>query len=293
MKIQTFSIVVGGPACNAHCPYCVSKMTKGCEHKEIHVENINMRNFRKACNFAKMSGVSTALLTGVGEPTLYKSHIEAYLKVLKEFDFPFVELQTNGIELTRLDGGKDTHKWYDLKDWYDYGLTTVSLSCVHYEDNRNKEIFGDKWASLSDNIKLLHRNGLSVRVSCVMLDKYIGSIDEVHGMIDFCRKNNVEQLTVRPVTAPEDSENQDIRNWVYNNKLQASNYEKVQNHFHDYGFLLLDLAHGAKVYDYYGQNISVNSCLTHSPNLDEVRQLIFQPDGHIRFSWTHAGAILI
>ncbi len=27
MKIQTFSIVAGSEACNARCPFCISKMT--------------------------------------------------------------------------------------------------------------------------------------------------------------------------------------------------------------------------------------------------------------------------
>lgn len=31
MKIQIFSIVVGGKKCNASCPYCVSKMTEQSE----------------------------------------------------------------------------------------------------------------------------------------------------------------------------------------------------------------------------------------------------------------------
>lgn len=48
MKIQTFSIVVGGSKCNAKCPYCVSKLTG----KEGLCEEINLRNLHKACKFA-------------------------------------------------------------------------------------------------------------------------------------------------------------------------------------------------------------------------------------------------
>jgi hypothetical protein len=36
MKIQTMSLVVGGDSCNAHCPYCVSRMTGlPCKNNEI------------------------------------------------------------------------------------------------------------------------------------------------------------------------------------------------------------------------------------------------------------------
>ena len=50
MKIQTFSIVVGGKKCNAKCPYCVSKMT-GDEGLCGDGGKLNRRNLRKACEF--------------------------------------------------------------------------------------------------------------------------------------------------------------------------------------------------------------------------------------------------
>ena len=101
MKIQTFSVVVGGAKCNAKCPYCVSKLTgcmDGVKEDQKPME-INKRNFHKACNFAKQSGVSTVLLTGKGEPLIYHQHITRYLEMIENWQFPFVELQTNGILL--------------------------------------------------------------------------------------------------------------------------------------------------------------------------------------------------
>ena len=90
MKIQTFSVVVGGPSCNAKCPYCVSKLT-GCTNG-VRVGQkamqINKRNFNIACNFAKQSGVSTVLLTGKGEPLLYLEHINRYLEMIASHNFP-------------------------------------------------------------------------------------------------------------------------------------------------------------------------------------------------------------
>ena len=38
MKIQTFSIVAGTEACNAKCPFCVSKMTPNCGISNKKVE---------------------------------------------------------------------------------------------------------------------------------------------------------------------------------------------------------------------------------------------------------------
>ena len=60
---------------------------------------VNWRNFRIACRLAERCGVTTAMLTGKGEPTLFPEQITKYLEVLGEFRFPLVELQTNGIRL--------------------------------------------------------------------------------------------------------------------------------------------------------------------------------------------------
>ena len=280
MKIQTFSVVVGGKKCNATCPYCVSKMTGD----DGICEEINFRNFRKACQFAGNSGVTTVLLTGKGEPTLYPDLITKYLEEILHH-FPFVELQTNGIALPELDEY--------LKVWYDLGLTTISLSCAHWEDAKNKEILGNNYDSLEKYIKICHKNKLSVRVSCVMVDNYICTVESVSEFAIRCKDWDVEQFTVRPVSMPAENDNREVANWVRNNWIYPCTQTKIDDYFDNNAVLLLKLAHGAKVYDYEGQNISINNCLTENTNPDDIRQLIFFPDGHLRFSWVYSGAILL
>ena len=70
MKFQTMSLVAGTPACQAKCPFCVSKMTVP-QDKTLGSTNINGRNLKKGLLFAERSGVTTVLITGKGEPTLY------------------------------------------------------------------------------------------------------------------------------------------------------------------------------------------------------------------------------
>ena len=96
MKIQTFSIVTGTAACNACCPYCISKMTpkQGIAFEE---PKVNWRNFNIGAKLAKQSGVTTAMITGKGEPTIFPEQISRYMDELQKYDFPFIELQTNGI----------------------------------------------------------------------------------------------------------------------------------------------------------------------------------------------------
>ena len=77
MKIQTFSVIVGSNACNAHCPFCVSRMTPNA--LEAKPTEVNWRNFDVAVRLACRAGVTTAMLTGKGEPTLWPDLIDKYL----------------------------------------------------------------------------------------------------------------------------------------------------------------------------------------------------------------------
>ena len=97
MKISTLTVIVGTTACNAKCPYCVSKMTPACG-VDTPCEP-NYRNFGIACRFARDAGVSTVLLTGKGEPTLSPDSVTYYVDRSHDSGFPFIELQTNGIRL--------------------------------------------------------------------------------------------------------------------------------------------------------------------------------------------------
>jgi len=280
MKIQTMSIVVGTEACNAKCPFCVSKMTG-----KYDLPIPTFKNFDKACQFAKDSGVSTVLLTGKGEPTLYPSHITTYLHSLERYKFPFVELQTNGIILN---DGLPTTLWNQL------GLSLICLSLVHYEQKKNKAIYGKSY-DLAEKIKWLHSQGFSVRMCIMMLKDYVDNMEEVWKMIDFCKTNEVEQLTIRAVEQPAVSADKTISDWVTANSPDRAEMERVELTLHDKGSLLMELPHSAKVFDVEGQNVCFSTCLTIRPQegTDNIRQIIYYPDGHIRYDWRYKGAILL
>ena len=291
MKIKTFSIVAGSEACIARCPFCVSKMTptQGITTKE---PEINLRNFHIAAKLAKQSGADTAMITSKGEPTLFPDQVSKYIDALKDYDFPFIELQTNGIPLA------EDHERYDkfVKEWYDAGLTTVAISIVHYDAEKNRQIYlpyKREYIDLPGFIDYLHNEGLSVRLGCVMLDNHIDSPSELEKLVDFAIKNKVEQLTIRPVNKPGHSRNQEVYDWTLNNYLPEKKLEDITGYLNDNGIRLLDLPHGGTIYDLHGQNVCLTNSLTRNDDPENMRQIIFFPDGHIRYDWEHTGAILI
>ncbi len=290
MKIQTFSVLVGSKACNARCPYCVSKMTPAQGIGLIKPE-VNWRNFKVGCRLAKDAGVSTILLTGKGEPTLFPGEIADFLKYLYPYNFPFLELQTNGIAISQ---NPEKYGSY-LAQWYELGLTTVAISVVHYDNAENQKIYQPDGAylDLPSLIFFLHSAGLSVRLTCMMLKGMIDNVVEVRNFINFAKDNKVEQLTIRPIEAPKRSEDAEVAQWAANHRPETENLLEIGKWIEEKGEPLLHLAHGAVVYDVDGQNVCLSNCLTSNVSPDEVRQLIFFPDGHLRYDWQYPGAILL
>jgi len=303
MKIQTYSVLAGTKACNGHCAFCVAKMTPGFNIPQEKTEvqwtppnkfkepGINWKNFEIGCKFAAKSGVSTVLITGKGEPTLYPHQIIDYLRHLKNYDFPFIELQTNGIALFQ------EYEAYasQLKQWRELGMTTVAISLVHYRRSKNKEIFqpNGEYMNLRELISNLHSIGFSVRLSITMIKDYIDNVYEVKNLVSFAKSNGVEQLTIRPVEQPKKSENPAVYDWVSKRKLSENQIYNIKSFLEKEAKELLRLVHNAAVYDLYGQNICFTNALTISASPEEVRQLIFFPDGHLRYDWQYPGAILL
>jgi len=299
MQIQTFSVLAGTAVCEAKCPFCVSKMTPECG-VTTQKTGINWDNFDDACRFAANGGVSTMLITGKGEPTLSPEHISEYIERGKKY-FPFIELQTHGMNIEELASNCTLQKWREL------GLNTICVSCVHWLQERNKAIYSSNYRDLEGVIFLIHHNKMSARLGCVGISGYVDNIKDLLDFVIFCKKNKVEQFTWRPVSNDinvaelgewkDDTKEERRKRNVYENTnallVPDENKKKIEDYFTVNATLVLELMHGAKVYSYKGQNVSISTCLTHKPDPTQIRQLIYFPDGHIRYSWTESGAIIL
>ena len=291
MKIQTFSIVAGSEACNAQCPFCVSKMTASLG-VELPEPAVNWRNFKIACRIAKQSGVNTAMFTGKGEPTVFPKQITRFLDEMAEFAFAPIELQTNGILISEKSEKYHGH----LKDWYDRGMTTIAVSIVHFDPEKNRQIYvphKKSYIDLSGLIKFLHDCDFSVRLTCILCDRFIDSKEKLQTLIKFAQEQGVEQLTVTPVNKPDQTDNTEVWEWTNSHHLADNQKTDIMNYLENHGTRILKLSHGAIVYDINGQNVCMGNCLNVNPDTEELRNLIFFPDGHLRYYWQYPGSIII
>jgi hypothetical protein len=237
---------------------------------------VNWRRFEVAKKLAK--NCDTVLLTGVGEPTLYPGLIDEYLERLQEF--PIVELQTNGTRIGEQIGYKT------LGRWQDHGLELISISITHYDPLQNARLMGisplyNFW-SVVNRCNVL---GFSVRLNCTLLKDGIDTVEKIQSLIDSCRETGVAQLTIREVAVPMNTEGP-IAQYC------RSQYAGVLAAFEpNCGVLLRELPHGGRIYDVDGQNVCISNCMTTDPK--ETRNLIFFPDGAIRYDWQHKGARIL
>ena len=307
MPVTTFSIVVGTEACDGRCQFCVSAMTgygtlPACR-------KINERRFAKAARLAQIGGTTTVLFTGKGEPTLYPDEITEYLRLLGPWRFPFVELQTNALRIGRLAAGQSAGNLTreTLETWLSLGLNTIAISVVGVKPEHNGRVYTDNYPDLSGTIGFLHDLGFSVRL-CVMLHKgFVDGPAGVEEVVEFCKRNSVEQLTIRPIRRPSRSASGKHAEYTRRNGLTNRHMRTIRRWLdgpwwrlwwrRGRGSKVLTLRHGdralAPVYDVDGQNLALADCLTVNSDSEAIRTLIFYSDGRIAFDWQYQGARLL
>jgi len=317
MEVFSFSCAIGESKCNCACPGCVARMTA----PPPPCKSPSYRNLKKGCQMALVGNASTILFTGKGEPTLYPDLMTEHLEVLnwmapylgaasffkppqwllnlyelisrrkrQTFDklpFPFADLQTNGIELMNMER--------ELKHWYKLGLSLVCLSISHWEDKENTQLMrANKQMNIFDTVGYLHDLGYAVRINVTAQKGGVENLDHVEHMVELCKKHKVEQLTIRDLTTPDDDEtfNPRVTKWVKEHQVNID--EPLRKHLegHPLAKPFRQLSHGATVFDYKGQNLTANNCLTTSQKPDEIRQLIYI-NGRLTTDWKYVGAILL
>lgn len=296
MKIQTLSIVVGTRACDARCPFCVSKMT-GFDSLPPPGGSVNWLNFCKACRLAQIGETTTVLLTGKGEPTLYPEEIGNYLEALKPYGFPLIELQTNSIAIGRLASGQESRvpglSKSTLRQWQIDGLNTVAISAVDVDREVNAGVYGPDYPQIDQVADYLHELGFSVRLCLMMMCNGIDSPEKLFEALDFCRTAGIEQITARPIRRPRTSQNDQAARYIAERGLAPDEEALIRDWTEQNGTRLMSLMHGAVVYDICGQNFCLSDCLTVGPANNDLRSLIFYSDGRLAYDWQHDGAVIL
>jgi molybdenum cofactor biosynthesis enzyme MoaA len=282
MRFHTLSVVVGGLACNARCPFCIASMTPA-SGLTLRATPPDLEAMDGAFRLARESGVTQVMLTGKGEPTLWPDHITAILGGLAPFSFPRVDLQTNGIAIA--DGRVTDQR---LTRWRQLGLSLVAISVVHREPEPNRAVYLPYRSSYIDLPALIERlrgHDFRVRLSVVLADGLVDDEDDVAAMIAFAHAHDVEQLTLRPVNAPADSRSPQVAAWVADRALPAAREKRIADALATHP-IVERLPWGGIVRDVDGLSVCLTNSLTRDDPMHHAgRQLIAYPDGSVSTSW--------
>ena len=112
-------------------------------------------------------------------------------------------------------------------------------------------------------------------------------------MIKQAGKWGAEQLTLRKVAAPENSQNTAVYSWTKAHELSQASLDDIENFLLKNGHKIASFDYGGAIYDVDGQNVCFTNALTLNKNSENFRQAIYFPDGHVRFDWQYKGAIII
>ena len=278
----TFTILAGNRNCPNSCPICISKMTPYHQIEHEYIEP-NWVAFRKAMDIALHYKAYIILISGKGEITLYPAQVTKYLLEMKDYPFGRIEIQTEGSTLL----ANPLYKEF-LTVWKDLGLDVVAVSIYHYNSDLNSKAFqprsGNHW-NLEDLIDLIHDSGLKVRLSCVLMKDYIDNVSEVQNLIKYAKDKGVFQLTLRNVGVPNNPLNTIVSQYVEDHTIDTAMFESIYDYLERNGKLCDIHPYGARVYEVDGQNVCLTDCLTDDMGEDEIRSLIFFPQGWLTTSW--------
>ena len=155
-------------ACNANCAFCIEKggyCPDGKPVKELALETLN-------------SDADTVLILG-GEPTLYP-HLAEYLFLIRPWK-KNIYMTTNGSLLK--DGLTEAIAPY---------LDGINISIHHHQEDRNDEVYNREgfhvsFDALSEAIKTLHANGVTVRINTNLVKGMLDNLDDVNAMVAMAR----------------------------------------------------------------------------------------------------------
>lgn len=301
MRAQSFSIQVSDrERCTAGCRFCISRTTPGTADVERAVKTCNMDRLRVGLGYAQQLGASHAILTSRADPTQEdETYLVDLVRTAREY-LPLVDMHTNGLLLLK---GRKANL---LKKLVNAGLTMVTFSIAHHDNETNKDLMLQK-ESAASLIKHARELGLLVRVSLVINKQ---GVVNTTGLIEYIRELGnlgAQMVVVREVWRPEvyGAWNQEVYDWNHDNwvdiaPLQSDFSILAEDRDNPYGiregnplpwgtpvFLV------AGIFDEQSHGVNVTFARCEEANAGTVmKSIVHKPDGHGYRNWDHNGDIL-
>jgi len=273
IKAQNLTISIPNKGCDKNCPYCISRMTTA---QDTNFD-LMLRNVKKVCTLARAAEVQSVLFTGKGEPMLNYDNICALSPYFK--DWP-MEIQTNGLMLAT------SYENILIERLFEWGFDIIAVSV---DQDSLFNFFEEK-----DLFKRIKKNGMNSRIT-VNVTKDLDRYSNFENLIDYCKKNQVAQLTIRKIVAPDNYHNSEVAAWIQANTSD----EQYKQLIYQAIAAMRDakpirrLNHGMIIYDYKDVSFTHSDyCIQEESQETDTRSLIFQENGHLYTHWNSEASIL-
>ena len=270
MKAHNLTVSVPADVCDKNCSYCISNITWRAIPDRVLVQ----RNMEKVKRTADQAGVDNVLITSKNEPF---QNYDGLIWTLNKFSDYHLELQTNGIKFNR-------HPESACRDLYKAGLNVMAFSI-------------DKIETLEEYAKgfeVINNHKMITRV-CINLTNMITDHFTFDRIVDILIKvENIHQVLFRKISYPThaDRENPYVK-WIDKN-VNPVQYDRLAKQMlvRDLRKLYVIPQTGVTTYSYKGMSVCFSDyCIQECNQMDDVRSLIYQDNGHLYTNWDDPASV--
>lgn len=270
MKAHNLTVSVPADVCEKNCPYCISKITWQTIPDPILIQ----RNMEKVKRTAKRADVDNVLITSKSEPL---QNYDRLVWTLNQFSGYHLELQTNGIIF-------NSHPQSACRDFYKVGLNIIAFSI-------------DKMATLeeyAESFKVINEHKMITRV-CINLTNMITDNFTFKRIMDILvRIGNIHQVLFRRINYPSNADKQNSHvKWIDEN-VKAGQYNRLAKQMlsRDLRKLYTVPQTGITTYSYNGMSVCFSDyCVQEFNQVNDIRSLIYQDNGHLYTNWDDPASI--
>ena len=305
MKINSISIVPQEVGCNASCKYCIAHLTKDIR-KDMKKPGIILPKLEKCLKYAKDGGAQTAIITSSDETLLGSwTNIENILWLCSKH-FGQIDLHTNGKEILLT---PEYGKGFDTM--IAPYLTNVTITIPHYKEEKQAHLmWHDNTYDVPDYeymFKILKSNGIRIRLSCVVCDVGIHTMNDLVEYINWAKGHGVNEVIFRELWIPDNINELDdhgsrlaleeldkkeperacIIRWCYINQINISDIEEVLKMIINTGNTrrkMLSLYDNNQPCDFDGIMVSWSTC-TQNASYGSIKSVVYRPDNFLYSDW--------
>ena len=304
-----------GDYCNADCDFCVAKLryiNDGSTYIKPRINNDAEYLNRLEDILRLVAPLNPSISLTGGEPTHYE-RIIPIIELLNKYNIRKRTITTNGTGLFFLYKGKTI-----LDHLIDNGFLHLNISKAHYDDEKNMSImrydkisFDNEFlARIQERIHKTTKKAPRVRLSCVLLDEGIGTVQEMKNYMEVALKYGVDNVVFRELmNYNKETINKEhiVYKFSERNRILLNNiWEQVEKD-KDFTFSnqVLGYYYYVEVYNYKGiamvsESANLKQIYTEKTNvlsktngIPVVYEMVFHPNGTLNGSWREWEDILI